>query len=243
MKRFGVISCADQEKWGFSEAIVSRYLECYKTNCDEEWVGFHARRGQVPVLEDLQKFDGFMISGSVESANDDVDWILKLQELIRSAPNLDKPPKIVGICFGHQLIAKALGGKVGFNPDKDFVLQTEVIRTSNEGVKAKAIKGLFEDGPIRAVQSHGECITELPKGAVSLGTSATCEHEIVQFTENILGIQSHPDMSTHEAETLILPSISKRYNWDSEKVDKTSASFKLEDNAKTINEISREIYK
>ncbi|KXJ15925.1 putative glutamine amidotransferase [Exaiptasia diaphana] len=232
MKKFGVISCSDDKKWGFSEAIISRYLEFFSLNSEQEqWVGFHATRGEVPLTEDLHKFDGFVISGSISSANDNVEWIVKLLEFIRSAADLSKEkkrPKIVGICFGHQLIAKALGGKVGLNPDKDFVLQTELIEVTIQAFEAESIKGLFDKGPLRAVQSHGECVVELPEGAVSLATSPTCKYEVVQYKENILGFQCHPEMYASEAEELILPHIAKSRKWDAIHVKKSSDSFKME---------------
>lgn len=241
MKKFGVISCSDDEKWGFSEAVVSRYLECFSLNSEEEeWVGFHAIRGEVPLTEDLQNFDGFLISGSISSVNDNEEWIVKLLEFIRNAAELSKGkqrPKIVGICFGHQLIAKALGGKVGLNPDNDFVIQTELIEATIEALKANSIKGLFDKGPRRAVQSHGECVLELPKGAVSLANSTTCKYEVVQFTANILGLQCHPEIYTYEAEELILPYIAKARKWDTERVKKSSESLKMECDYKEINRV------
>lgn len=240
MKRFGVISCTDLEKWGYSETVVLRYFDYFKANNDDEWIGFHACRGEVPPLEDIQNFDGFLISGSTSSVNDDKEWIRKLEDVVRKVSELNdtgKQIRIVGICFGHQLITKALGGRVGLNPDKNFILQTELIDATKESGKAKAFQVLFDNGPLRAVKSHGECIIELPKGAITLANSLNCEHEIVQFTEDIIGVQFHPDVHASEADELIIPSISKAYNWDSDQVSKASQSFKLKCNAHEFNSV------
>lgn len=233
MKRFGVISCTDMEKWGFSEAVVSRYIDYYKAKTDgndAEWIGFHATRGQIPVKEELHTFDGFVMSGSLSSANDNDVWIKKLEEFVKQVAELNsngKQIKLVGICFGHQIMARALGGRVGLNPNKEFVLLTELIKITDEGKNAGAIQGLFDDGPLRAVESHSECITELPKGATTLASSESCQHEIVQFSDDIIGLQCHPEVLTSEANELILPSISAAYKWDNDRIEKTSQSFQL----------------
>lgn len=239
---YAAVSCDDSEKWGYSEATTDRLVEIHSRE-GECWTTFHAVRGEIPTVEDLQKFKGVIISGSPNSANDDIDWILKLQEFIKSAAkvgqNADNRIKIIGVCFAHQLIAKSLGGKVGLNPDKDFVIQTEEIKPVNEEGKEGLFKDVFKDGPIRLVECHGECVTELPEGAVSLATSDSCKHEIVQFSKNILGIQSHPEMKPVEAEGLVLPSISKKYNWSTEKIQRAKETFAMDLDADRFNKVMK----
>lgn len=236
---YAAVSCDDSEKWGYSEATVQRLLDIHCKD-GEQWNGFHAQRGQVPTAEDLKKFKGIIISGSPQSVHDNIDWILRLQEFIQSAaalPNDATRPKIIGVCFGHQLIAKALGGKVGVNPDKDFVLQTEEIKAVDND--SKLAKDLFSAGPLRIVECHGECVTELPEGAVTLGTSATCKHEVVQYSDNILGVQSHPEMLSEEAQRLVLPAISKRFKWSDDKIQDIKTSFKMDLKSDTMNKVMK----
>ncbi|KXJ19260.1 putative glutamine amidotransferase [Exaiptasia diaphana] len=209
--QYAAVSCDDSEKWGYSEATINRLFDIHRQD-GEQWTAFHAARGQVPTIEDLKKYKGIIISGSPKSVHDDIDWIVRLQEFIQNAASLQEgddetSPKIIGVCFGHQLIAKALGGKVELNPDKDFVLQTEEIRAVEGQKDSKLVKDLFKSGPLRVVECHSECVTEIPKGAVTLGTSVSCKHEVVQYSKNILGVQSHPEMLPEEAERLVLPAI------------------------------------
>lgn len=231
MKRFAAISCTDDEKWGKSEAVTKRYTEFYRIK-DEEWSEFHAIRGHVPTIEDLQKFDAFVISGSISSANDNQEWILKLKEFIQALASMDKAkkrPKLVGICFGHQMIGSALGGQVGPNPSKEFILQSEEIVGNEAASKVEGLEDLFDNGPLRILECHGECLTELPDGATTLASSSSCKQELVKFSDNILGLQSHPDMLKEEIENLVLPGVSKRFNWSEEKIEdvKTSVNLKL----------------
>lgn len=245
LTHYAAVSCDDSEKWGYSEATTDRLIDIHRKD-GEQWTPFHAVRGQVPTVEDLKRFKGIIISGSPKSVHDDIDWIVRLEEFIKNAANLQgndetRPAKIIGVCFGHQLIAKALGGKVELNPDKDFVLQTEEIRAAEGQDDSKLVKDLFNSGPLRVVECHGECVTELPKGAVTLGTSASCKHEVVQYSKNILGVQSHPEMLPEEAERLVLPAISKRYNWSEEKVQEVEKSFssKIDLKSQPMNKVMK----
>ncbi|MGU9958205.1 MAG: glutamine amidotransferase-related protein [Arenicellales bacterium WSBS_2016_MAG_OTU3] len=60
-------------------------------------------------IPDVENFDGFIYSGSKYGVYDDIVWIHPLEEFIRNTALLNKPQ--FGICFGHQIIAQALGGK------------------------------------------------------------------------------------------------------------------------------------
>ena len=63
---------------------------------------------------------------------------------------------------------------------------------------------LFENGPINVLESHSECVEELPAKAESLASSSTFKHEIVMFTENILRFQFHTEFIAEEYEEKIL---------------------------------------
>ncbi|WBV66493.1 type 1 glutamine amidotransferase [Legionella pneumophila] len=73
---------------------------------------FDAEHGELPT--DIHAVDAYLISGSRHGVNDDYPWIRKLEEFVRTLHASQK--KLIGICFGHQLIAKALGGKVIKSP-------------------------------------------------------------------------------------------------------------------------------
>ena len=75
---------------------------------DLEFCTWDVEAGELP--EDLSAVDGYIITGSKSSAYDDKPWIRALEDFIRHA-HLVKV-KLVGICFGHQLVARALGGLV-----------------------------------------------------------------------------------------------------------------------------------
>ena len=61
------------------------------------------------------KYDAILVSGSRHSAYEDLPWINRLADVLRSCVDRGSP-RIAAVCFGHQLLAQALGGKVGKNP-------------------------------------------------------------------------------------------------------------------------------
>ena len=70
-------------------------------------VTYEVVEGEYPA--DINEVDGYLITGSKLSAYDDVPWINDLKDFVRVLNETKK--KVIGICFGHQLVAEALGGK------------------------------------------------------------------------------------------------------------------------------------
>lgn len=78
---------------------------------DWEYSGFNVVEDEFP--ESYSAFDGVLVTGSPASANDPFAWIARLKDDIRALVKEGKP--LFGACFGHQVIAVALGGEVGHN--------------------------------------------------------------------------------------------------------------------------------
>lgn len=85
---------------------------------------------------DLDSIDAVLISGSKHSAYLDEPWILKLVEFAQAALATDGRVKVVGVCFGHQIVGRALGTKVGVN-EKGWEISVTDLKLSEKG------KGLF----------------------------------------------------------------------------------------------------
>ena len=198
-KYFAAVACEDAEKWGYEEKIAELYINAFQEKGDE-WTKFGAISGEIPTKEDLEKYHGFVFSGGRFSVNDDEEWIRKLEEFIQYAAQKKPAPKLIGICFGHQLLAKAFGCVVGPNPSGKFVIQSDELQVYDELKKMSAFSELCRNGPIRLLEAHGDCVRTLPEGAKMLAKSSTCEYEMVEFAENILGLQAHPELSPEYVE-------------------------------------------
>ena len=84
---------------------------------------FDVVEGEYPSKRD--EYDGYIITGSRLSVYDDEQWIADLEEYIRQLHKYQKP--LIGICFGHQLIAQALGGKSGDSDKGQWVFKIIIL--------------------------------------------------------------------------------------------------------------------
>ena len=151
-----------------------------------EWeiTSFDLPKGEFP--QELQGFDGFLIGGSPSSVHDEDAWIEQLLTVIRKAFASGKP--LAGACFGHQAIAKALGGVVAPNPGP-FVLgtaETEVVAPAPwmEPVRS-----------FRLAAAHGEQVTGLPPGAEVVGVTPGCPAAAYRIGSTVFATQYHPEMT------------------------------------------------
>ncbi|KAL4937751.1 hypothetical protein BDV06DRAFT_202251 [Aspergillus oleicola] len=78
--------------------------------------------GRMPTVEEFDGFDGLLITGSVYDAHADNEWILQLLKLLRTLWIKRSDFRFLGVCFGHQLLARLLGGTVGPAPSQDWEL-------------------------------------------------------------------------------------------------------------------------
>lgn len=134
--------------------------------------------GQYP--DDINAVDGWLVTGSKHGAYEDLPWIAPLENLIREISNTDLP--MVGICFGHQIIAQALGGKVVKFP-----------RGWSVGVKEYAWNGTAETITLNAW--HQDQVVEKPAAAKVLAGNEFCENAALKYGEQILTFQPHPEFT------------------------------------------------
>ncbi|KLJ00580.1 glutamine amidotransferase [Luteimonas sp. FCS-9] len=134
-----------------------------------------------------------IVTGSGAMVTDRADWSERSAGWLRDAAHAGVP--LLGICYGHQLIAHALGGEAGANPRGREMGTVEI-----ETLPAAADDPLFRDLPPRfaAQATHLQSALGLPDGAVALARSALEPHHAFRWGDRVWGLQFHPEFSaTH----------------------------------------------
>ncbi|KAK5991404.1 Putative glutamine amidotransferase-like protein C13C5.04 [Cladobotryum mycophilum] len=142
----------------------------------------------------LQDVDAVLITGSKATAFHDDPWIVKLVEYTKRA--IDSGVKVVGICFGHQIVGRAMGAKLGTG-DKGWEIAVTEVDLTPKG------KEIFQLEKMRIHQMHRDVVFNFPKDAVSLGYNALCRIHSMYSPGKYITVQGHPEF-TEEIMTEIL---------------------------------------
>ena len=180
-----------QEDFGNYPEMITDLLNSVENNLE---IGtFDVQKGEYP--QNINDWELFITTGSKASVNDNEVWILDLIEFTKLLGVTKK--KLMGICFGHQIIALARGGSVE-ESDKgwgigiasnDILIQTDWM--DNEQIELKLIV------------SHKEQINQLPQGAMVIAQSDFCPYFMVQWDDHFLSVQGHPEWNKLYSKTLM----------------------------------------
>ena len=145
--------------------------------------------------ESLYSYDAYLITGSPCSVNEGHLWIEKLQQFVKDC--LVSQKKLVGICFGHQLIASALGGTVERRRD-GWLLGAESFDIVDVQSWMKPTQMKCEIFHIN--QDH---VSVLPENAQLIGHSELCENSAFVIGDSVLALQGHPEQPRRAMENFI----------------------------------------
>jgi GMP synthase-like glutamine amidotransferase len=196
--RIGVLECDHvAERY---RAIGGDYVDMFRSLLDAhepglELVPYDVIGGELP--PEPTACDGWLCTGSRHAVDDDHGWIAELSGFVRDVRDAGVP--FVGVCFGHQVLARALGGRV------------ERARSGwGAGIRAVSVEGGGSAGGTSPPQGtlalhfmHRDQVTVLPPQGEVLGRAEHCPVALLRVGERMVGIQAHPEFTTAYAEALL----------------------------------------
>lgn len=141
--------------------------------------GFEFRIWRVAEMDfpkDVHAADGWLITGSRFGVYEEHPFIQPLEDFIRAAIAQQVP--MVGICFGHQIIAQAMGGRV----------------EKYAGGWAIGAQDYDLDGQTITLNAwHQDQVVARPEGATCIGTNGFCENAVLAYGDTAFTVQAHPE--------------------------------------------------
>ena len=176
--KIGILQCGHiQEDVAAQHGDYSQLYQQMLAGYDFEFLTFFVVDMEMP--NSIHEADGWLITGSRYGAYDDHPFIGLLEDFIREAYAAAVP--LVGICFGHQIIAQALGGKV--------------IKIPTGWTLGHHEYEFDTIGKIALNAWHQDQVVKLPPDAKSVARSETCEFAALVYDDRAYSVQAHPEFS------------------------------------------------
>jgi GMP synthase-like glutamine amidotransferase len=156
-----------------------------------EW--FDVVKGELPARPET--CDAYICTGSRYSAYEEQGWLAALKNYVRQLHEARKP--FVGICFGHQLLAQALGGEVA--PAEQGwgvgIHEMQIVRPEPWMAPAQS--------RMKLQYMHADQVQRMPQGSVVLAAAPHCPVAMFRVGETMLGIEGHPEFPAAYVEALV----------------------------------------
>jgi GMP synthase-like glutamine amidotransferase len=171
------------------------FVKLLRDDLPQDWSiqVFSPIRGHFP--EHVGQCDAWLVTGSKFGAYEDFDWIHKLRAFLADAYEQDCA--IVGICFGHQILAEALGGKVIKSP-KGWGCGAHRYEWQDKPdwvSKAEQAAGKKGRSSFVIQAYHQDQVIDLPKDAKIIARSEFCDYAALAYQDKAISFQGHPEFA------------------------------------------------
>ncbi len=179
--RLGLLRCdeVDERFRHLAPSALAMYRRTFETD-DVSLVDYDVLAGELPA--DPAECNAWMITGSRASVYDDDPWIRALSTTVRLLHRARAP--MIGICFGHQLLAHALGGETA-RSERGWGIGVRRFRTDVPELPS----------PVNLLMSHQDQVVRLPPSARLLAYSDYCPNAIFAIDGHAVGVQGHPEFT------------------------------------------------
>lgn len=150
------------------------------------------------ILPSPSDFSGVIVSGSHSMVSDCEPWSERLAQWLRLCVEAGTP--VLGICYGHQLLAHAFGGLVADRPN-GIEIGTRYIELDDEAQNDRLFCGVPQSFPVQLV--HLQSVLCLPPGATVIARGRDEAHQAFRIGKHAWGVQFHPEFSAKAIEAYI----------------------------------------
>ena len=177
----GLLNSAVEDRFDPYPLMFERFLGL--ANRDLSVQAFSVVRGEIP--PSIYDCDGWLITGSRHGVYENLDWMLRLQDFIRELAETDIP--LAGICFGHQIIAQALGGEV-VKSDRGWGVGLQYYQIDQA-------QSWMDDAPgqVGIYSFHQDQVVKCPPSATVFSSSEFCPYAGLRYGDTIISVQAHPE--------------------------------------------------
>ena len=194
--KLGILQCDSvlpqfQEAFGNYPKMITELFK--QVDPTIELITYDVQHGHYP--EQIDECDAYVTTGSKASVYDNEEWITQLETYFRQLHQARI--KLIGICFGHQLIAQALGGKVQ-SAAQGWGVGVHTNKFLNKPKWLNSDKNEFN-----LVVSHKDQVVELPDNTTVVAANTFCPYASLQIGEHIFTVQGHPEFSKTYSKTLM----------------------------------------
>ena len=195
--RFAILLTGDSTEYAHARygTYADMFINLLKREGDT-WDVFDVRNFDYP--KDLTAFDAYLITGSASTAHEKLPWIrcLNLAVDVIFKANI----KVLAVCFGHQVVANALGGESGSNEQgwEIGIHELDLKPAFYEQPFAAGIKG-----KLKVLQTHRDHVITPPDGAEVLASTANTPVQIYTVGATVLCIQGHPEFALDTVKDLV----------------------------------------
>jgi len=236
-EQFLVLLCDHGEKW-------TKHTDVFQKAFYPELEQVMVHVSQDEALPDYTKLQGYraiVLSGSTYNLEDDEKWMDNIQKWIRDYLEYSKTtytPKMLGICFGHQLLNKTFGGECGENKKHpEFSLGINDVQLSEEFRSKPWAKGVKNS--VQLYKCHGNAVNSPAKNAQVLAGSTQTDNEIMIYSDQIFSLQPHPEMTPDMMKNVLIKSLFEKGKISEEK--KKEVTEQIETNPSDTKEFRKVI--